>query len=765
MDEDDDDDDTSTVTKSGLTQKMSKYMESDEEDDTSEAQDDNKTVTSSMSKSTYLTKGTKQSDTTSHDRNNHLWETETASSSGVSNPYASTVDTYYKDKNKRSGNRKGRAPTAAGLIPLAPKKDPYGFDSTGYQFQKDKPDARPPPPTWSTIDLETGKTKYVGGKKNSQKQLHSRNPFHPSNTPLAATFGTEKVKYASETSSSGLTAASLQKLGEKHDVRDRTESVADYCEVVDSEAGTANCPPSEPSVIASTLTRPSDMRSERDSLFVEEDEDMDEEEDIDRDVRENFLSDVDKMHDVGSGASTFEQRNKKLMSTNARPTAYVNDFGDGNVHEFKPKYEERTRKWNESGQYVGEWEGEVKKRYRRGFQEMIAARDAEMVQASKEYREWKSLSMEDRMERLNLSRQPIVLWNGKPGADDDDLHEVDDLPAIYKRRAANWKKRQKLRALLAAKARARKSKKGSQSSRSEQTVDTQDTIGRLGDLDEARANSSSGSKTPRASTSVEKRQAEQAQVQQLLLRALDPNPSGRSRSQSTRSVSSTGSSTGSRASVASTVVQPSYASSLMSGATGKSVAGSRQTPSNPPKWPRPKASGLGSIQSKSSTLNNSQSVSGNSNSTTRGQRNIPNKGAPSQGTEAQDSFAELLAFDDSPALREAVDTNVPLPALEGDALIQYNLAMENSAARGRVVTVRLHTVSEGIPKFTPGAIADRVFGGMVQEFQLHPAKRVAVVVFLHSVEARAFVQHFQNVRDKGTEQEIRELQIEVAWYK
>ena len=54
---------------------------------------------------------------------------------------------------------------------------------------------------------------------------------------------------------------------------------------------------------------------------------------------------------------------------------------------------------------------------------------------------------------------------------------------------------------------------------------------------------------------------------------------------------------------------------------------------------------------------------------------------------------------------------------------------------------------------------------VVQEFQLHPDQRSAVVIFVHPVEARSFVKHVKNVRENGTGQEIRELQIEAAWYK
>lgn len=41
---------------------------------------------------------------------------------------------------------------------------------------------------------------------------------------------------------------------------------------------------------------------------------------------------------------------------------------------------------------------------------------------------------------------------------------------------------------------------------------------------------------------------------------------------------------------------------------------------------------------------------------------------------------------------------------------------------------------------------------------------MAVVVFVHPIEARAFLRHVKNVLTTGTEQEIRELQVEAAYY-
>lgn len=778
MDEDEDDEDDLISMKIGINQKMAKFNSRDYDDDTPDAQDDHKSIISSTSQASTL-KLTRHSDTISHDKNNYLWDTETASSSGVSNPYASTVDTYYKEKRNHSGknnnNTNGVNKVAPGLIPWAPKEDIYSQpqSATGFIFAKNKPDALPPPPTWTTIDPTTAKVNYEGGaQKAAQTQKYSWDPAHKSNTPLAATFGTPNVVHAPETA---LTAERLEKLDAHHEKRRKAQSVADYCEVAISPPSSPNIPPSEPSVILSDATRLFDTRSERSSLFVDDDVIMtDANPDIDADVRANFMTDISAMHDVRPALSNFEKRNKDIIATNIGPITYINDFGGGKVKEFTPKYEDRTRSMNENMEYVGPNKGQVKKRIILGFKEMIAAREAEMVRASKEYQEWKAMSPEARMELLSEIRQPIQLWNGKPGAADDDLYSVQDIPKFYKKeRLKKLMRRQKLRALLADKAKAKNQKSGSQSARSERTVDTRNTIGRLGDCDDVQTDTSAGSRTPQRST---------AEVQNLLVRALkDGQSRGRRLGTSRQSTSRNISPSHSVASTSSTTVETGFAlpARLFAGGTGNSVAGPRPTLAKAPSSP-------GSVQSQSpwSPMRPPSSVAcfsngprwtpSDSNSTVKGQRNAPlgstilapaSKSAASQGTNVRVDYDELLAYDDSPLLQKPVDINIDLPALQGDALIQYNLAVENSVKRGRVVTVRLHTLPDGMPKFTPGAVADRVFGGLVQEFQLHPDKRTAVVVFLHSIEARAFVHHFQNVREKGTEQEIRELQIEVSWYK
>jgi len=91
----------------------------------------------------------------------------------------------------------------------------------------------------------------------------------------------------------------------------------------------------------------------------------------------------------------------------------------------------------------------------------------------------------------------------------------------------------------------------------------------------------------------------------------------------------------------------------------------------------------------------------------------------------------------------------------------YKAAITFSQEHGRVVLVHLHQ----LVKFTPGAIAKRVFGGIIQEMQLFPVQRVAIVIFLHPSEAKAFVRHVKKTHEQGTRNEIVTLQIEAGWYK
>ncbi|KFY97764.1 hypothetical protein V498_01887 [Pseudogymnoascus sp. VKM F-4517 (FW-2822)] len=748
----------------GTLNRMKRYADDDDEDD------DSFYNHSSL-------KFTKQGDTKSNDPNNQLWEGGPPSSSGIGKSSA-IFDNPTSRRNDRHRGRRGRNGTttiAPGLAPFKPKVDPYAEVPNGFRFGWNQADSAPLDKTWTTLDPKTGTVKYEEGAQEAREnpqESYMWNPLDARNTPLAATFGTSNVVYATEVKESkipeadGLTAKSLQRL-DKQSRQGRTEAIDEYIDIT-STPGSPNAPPSEPSIV--------EYRSALAQGSMAEDRTVNKQPScVDADVRKNFIDNINAMHDVRPAPGVFERRNQGWVAKTKAPVSYINEFGDGNIVEVTLKTETRTRKMNESGGYDGKDLGQVKKRHLRGFFEMINARNDEMVRASKEYHEWQAMSLEDRMERLTLIRQPIDLWKGKPGADQNDQHELKYLPKFYERRISRKREKQRMRAMLAEKARQKKADDISTSFGTTGTGDTLDTFGTLGDCDDLPVRgTSSGSQTPRLGNES---------LQEMLQRAIDIDPprDPRSRSRSSsKSVPVTGS----------TDAEPGFRHpdkmhtgqrsrprpSLYSGGsvTGNSVTEPRQS--------RPSSAHPSPFQAASPNTWCSTDAGSNASSTVRGVRNAPlgsqtlngsGTERSSDGTNAANGLHGLIAaYDDSPTLRTPTDIDIPPALLTEDDEQLYSYATGNMGERGRVITMRLHAVQETqggpgdvLPKFTPGAIAERIFGGVVQEFQLHPEKRTAVVVFMHPREARSFVHHVRNVRQKGTEHDIRDLQIEASWFR
>ncbi|OBT72337.1 hypothetical protein VF21_09458 [Pseudogymnoascus sp. 05NY08] len=757
---------TSSLGK-GTLERMKTFAGDDDDDDDSFSNHSN-------------LKFTKQGDTKSNDPNNRLWGGGLSSSSGIGGS-SGIPDNPAGPRNDRHQGRRRKGPgkIAPGLAPFKPKVDPYAEVPRGFQFSWNQAEIAPLKKTWTTLDPKTGVVKYEEGNEEAQEdnppETYMWNPSDARNTPLAATFGTSRVVFAAEAKENkapepgGLTEKSLQRL-ERQSRRDRAESIDDYIDI-SSTPGSPNAPPSEPSVVEYHTAMPQGSTVTDETIH-------DQPIQIDANVRKNFMDNVNAMHDARPAPTTFELRNQGgWLPTNKAAVTYINEFGEGNVVEVKMKTEERTRKMNERGEYDGEDLGQVKKRYRRGFSEMFQARDVEILRASKEYFEWKAMPLEDRMELLTLIRQPIDLWNDKLGADDDDQHELHYLPKFYERRISRRKEKQRMRAILADKAKQKQKDNASTSLGTAETGDTLDTWGVLGDCDDLPVRATStGSRTPRVGDES---------LPEMFQRAVDLGKSRDSRSPS-RSRSSSKS-----ASVAGSMVakhgskppkrayndhrsKPRPRQYSGGSATGNSVAGPHQ-PRPPSSYPSP--SPAASSTSWCAVDNGSDAPS-----TVRGLRNAllnrhifngSGTDRSSDGTNAADGLAELIAaYDDSPTLRIPMDTDIPSPPLTEAEQELYDYGITNMGERGRVVTVRLHAVKDShtaqgnvLPRFTPGAIANKVFGGVVQEFQLHPAKRTAVVVFVHPREARSFVHHVRNVREKGTGHAIRELQIEASWFK
>jgi hypothetical protein len=136
-------------------------------------------------------------------------------------------------------------------------------------------------------------------------------------------------------------------------------------------------------------------------------------------------------------------------------------------------------------------------------------------------------------------------------------------------------------------------------------------------------------------------------------------------------------------------------------------------------------------------------------------------GTSASVTPSNGCLDDLLSFDDSPELQIPEDCPVSDVKLTPEQEQFYHDADNLSDGYGRVVLVHLHQSV----KFSPGAVANRIFGGIIQEMQLFPAQKVAIVIFLHPSEAKAFLRHVKNVRVSGNDEEIRALQIEAGWYK
>jgi hypothetical protein len=123
---------------------------------------------------------------------------------------------------------------------------------------------------------------------------------------------------------------------------------------------------------------------------------------------------------------------------------------------------------------------------------------------------------------------------------------------------------------------------------------------------------------------------------------------------------------------------------------------------------------------------------------------------------------DLRILDDSPLLRPPQDvvTNLTIDLNSSNQEL-FDDALKNNEAHGRVVMIRLHQ----LVKFSPAAIAKRIFGGLIQEIQLFERKRMAIIVFLYAKEASEFIRHMEEIRSNGDRHDIVELQIEADWYQ
>lgn len=703
------------------------------------------------------------------------------SMASVSNPYASSRAPT--TSSARFGDKLHRGKVAPAFRAQAPMEN-ANHKFNGYQYQANRPDQPRMGSTWNTIDPVTGVVH--GGGTEVHKLKHSDNPHHPMNDPLAATFGTTDVREADgdDNTTTHLTADNLEEHGLFVPQLPAANRVNDFFGTTYSNAGSpADFDRAPPSVGGYSISNAdsSDRPSEKSSIYMSGDGSVvstdtyrptiNTNPHIHADVRANFVTDIDALHDMHGPMTEFQRLNSDWLSPNPSTLqAITMKIGEGNVMQLKVKSEERTRKMDMFGNYKdgSKSHGEVAKRFRRGFMEMVKRLEDEMLKASAEYRKWRMMSPDERVELLREIRRPTVQFNGSWVPVDGDSMEAP-LPKIYRRMARDHRRKvQRMRDLL-----ERRSSVSvrSKSVTSTGTTDTRPAIGgTLGDCDSQYffAEHIHGNNTNDDLESNSRLlSSAQSSLKRLSLfeareyrgressRRIQSERRQRNASQLSASLLSAAGSSSSR----STVRQQTR--NIHSSAQGSSNAVSRplQTPSkNSSASLMPPPSNSRASSYHPNTENTIRNIR------TSGHGDVTSSTTGRSVTDGINNFQDLLEFDDSPELQMPSDISGPgSETLELDANMErfLDIAIKDSSGRGRVVVVRLHQLVE----FTPGAIARRVFGGNVQEFQLHPDRRTAVVVFLHANEARSFVHHYLNVREKGTAQEIRDLQIEVSWYR
>lgn len=650
--------------------------------------------------------------------------------------------------------------------------------SIGYQYQANKPQLEQLVRSWTTLDPDTGKQNARGPKAFQPK--HSDDARDPINGPLAATFGTTKLKEAN-IGDNGTTHLVFDNIDQddmfvpqpppstlinNHDEHNNPATTTpipfNTSSPIITDCSTSNAESNEhSSALSSVYTSDRNSTVSIDTSRSTTDTNPL----IHADVRANFVTDINALHDMHAPETNFWKLNSDWRAADPSTVKCITiNIGHGNVTQLKVKSEDRTRNMNMLGRYNhrNNSHGEVAKRFRRGFMEMIDRLEKEMLNASEEYRKWATMSPSKRVQLLAAIRRPVVQFNGTWVAAELDSNSPEiPLPLIYQQRAADH--RREVRMVRDRIERDSIASQHSISVTSMSSRDTRDAIGgTLGDCDSqyifaahihgGHTNDDIGSNNKLLSS------AQQTLQRLTQFEAREYRQRGSSRRDKIdrieRNANNRAASNSSHA-----TVKPQNTPSIHSSAqlSFKTASRARRTPSNTSTislMPPPSNSRASNhYPNTDNTIRNIRtSGHGGSNSTTTG-RSV---------TDGINNFRDLLDSDDSPELQIPPDiVGFDAIHLEGNAKKYLDIAVDGSTGRGRVVVVRLHQVVE----FTPGAIAQRVFGGNVQEFQLHPHRSTAVVIFLHANEARSFVHHYLNVRAHGTAQEIRELQMEVSWYR
>ncbi len=401
--------------------------------------------------------------------------------------------------------------------------------------------------------------------------------------------------------------------------------------------------------------------------------------DIDPNVRANFLP-ISQLHRAQAQPSAFARRNPTLVASNTHGSISTVLGGETITYTPKPG-DSRLGRLDRHGNYIGKYEGEIKKSVKRQHRRNVLERDRQLLQTTEEYRFLEAMSAEERADRLEHLRKPYE-WEG---AFPEDQHDEPQIPEVYTReipteRVLTWMEDDFSRISIAPTESTAPRGVGSASGRYVDSINSHSSLGGFDDVDDFPAGSSF---VPIANP---------VRTQQYFRDVIRYSNRRDSHGPSPRSSSTVG----------------------------------NQIPAQLDRnWP---------------------SNAGTSPSVTASSRGLD----------------DLLSFDDSPNFQIPVDCPIESEVLMTPQQEKfYKDATTFSSEHGRVVLVRLHQ----LVKFTPGAIASRVFGGIIQEMQLFPVQRVAIVIFLHPSEAKAFVRHVTKVHNSGRQEEIRALQIEASWYQ
>jgi len=160
---------------------------------------------------------------------------------------------------------------------------------------------------------------------------------------------------------------------------------------------------------------------------------------IHTDVCANFVTDIDALHDMHGPHTDFQMLKSDWIATDTSTVkAITMKISEGNVMQLEVRSKKRTRMMDMLGNYK-ELHSKVVKRSRRGFTEMVKHLEAEMLQASAEYRKWRMMSPDKRVELMRDNRRPTVQFNRNWVPVDGDSM-VASLPKVYKRMARDHRR-------------------------------------------------------------------------------------------------------------------------------------------------------------------------------------------------------------------------------------------------------------------------------------------------------------------------------------